>query len=335
MMHPELALRMQADLLSETNTQEWERFIVEFAGAFADINQFIYRGDTERIARQGSAMLSGMKVALRMAETFVVDARMNPLIRQAAIDWPTDMKLQPYMLPSESGFMIFERAWDNPGHGSSGKNEKIKAVLWRVYNGRIALYEFVSWSEPSEDMLDFMNQLADKSGNAEAARRIVRSRGDIDLVHLSMVKMGASLPEMLSGEALDGHDDFGLISSRPYNRASLPLAAVFATWALMRQTLVNVNPHRMTPKRFAGFQRKRIPGKVSVITLRQRSAEPVHPGESGRKIGVQFVVRGHWRRVHYGPRGNQTTEWVYIHPHFRGPEDGPLKDSAKVNVLRR
>lgn len=46
-------------------------------------------------------------------------------------------------------------------------------------------------------------------------------------------------------------------------------------------------------------------------------------GHEGRTLGVQTMVRGHYKRQPYGEK-NLLRRWVFIEPYWRGPEDAPM-----------
>ena len=327
-MHPEHALRMQADLLSELRSSDWAVYAENFAVSMFTKNDpelsptYEETGEWSGEAHnkykgQGRHLLSSMSETLSRAETFVVDKRMNPLIRMAAADWPDEMVFEPHMVPSESGFLVFEQPWEMTDIHE--RTLSTKAIVWRVAGGRVAIWQFNSWAEP-----DWYTERARRNLDPDALRRII-SMGDLGLHHMTFLPFGKTLADFArSGWTTHQRDS-----------ATEPARAIAATWALMQQTIVSVDAHRMTPKRQQGWKKKKIPGKVSVITLRHRS-QPKEFGEQTERVyEYRWVVRGHWRHQPYGTRANPEYKWIYIHPHLKGPEDAPLKETKKVNVLRR
>jgi hypothetical protein len=71
---------------------------------------------------------------------------------------------------------------------------------------------------------------------------------------------------------------------------------------------------------------------VRVVRLHHRLGNEAQPGtgsEHGdRKVSVRFPVRGFWRRQWY--RSVEQHRHIYIEPHWRGPEGGPVSGGERV-----
>jgi hypothetical protein len=112
-----------------------------------------------------------------------------------------------------------------------------------------------------------------------------------------------------------------------------PLRDIYATLALMGQTVTTVSDGDITPPVARRMGKKKIPARVVVIRLR-RSAGSRQPGETMVEWAHRWVVRGHWRKQPCGPNYSEI-KVIYIAPFIKGPEDRPLIISEKVYDLRR
>lgn len=107
---------------------------------------------------------------------------------------------------------------------------------------------------------------------------------------------------------------------------------LYAFWKISQQTLVSVaNPptERHARKRAV---RASIRHDTRVVMLRRAKTVGETDGEVRWRYKVQFVVRGHWRRL-TDKEGKPYRIW--INAYIKGPEDAPLLGGEKVNVLGR
>jgi len=116
-----------------------------------------------------------------------------------------------------------------------------------------------------------------------------------------------------------------------------------ATWLLFLRVLNRVMAEKIVlktrqrpPRPFRRHaERKKWPvSDVIVIELRRRTTKGVGENESGREYSHRWMVRGHWRRVPYGP-GKKYRRQRYIFDHPAGPEDKPLIVKRRVWNLDR
>jgi hypothetical protein len=49
--------------------------------------------------------------------------------------------------------------------------------------------------------------------------------------------------------------------------------------------------------------------------------------QEGWTLSVRTIVRGHWRKQHYGPRMSEK-KVIWIKPHWKGPKDAPISAHA-------
>jgi hypothetical protein len=134
---------------------------------------------------------------------------------------------------------------------------------------------------------------------------------------------------------------FGNLGSMPDNQGNNMLSTLLATWFLMRQPGVATETTQPVDKGLTrSYKRagRRTP-EVTIVDLRRQAARVAAREETvedmiRRKIGVRFLVRGHWKRQAYGPkRGLRKT--IYVSPFMKGPDGAPLKAvRTTVKVLR-
>ena len=122
------------------------------------------------------------------------------------------------------------------------------------------------------------------------------------------------------------------------------ISVVGAAWLLMHQTSTTqtrtLSDHSGTrlgePARQKGSGTT-LPTQVTLVDIRHRT-EPGNPAESTdeshRQYSHRWWVRPHWRQQAKGPnRSLREPKW--IGPHIKGPDDAPLIEKPRVNVLRR
>lgn len=82
--------------------------------------------------------------------------------------------------------------------------------------------------------------------------------------------------------------------------------------------------------------RTRDVADVTVIDLRvARDWKPPSGDGEGREYHHRWIVRGHMRTYHYGPRGQQVARKRWVAPYVAGPEGAPLIPKEHVWVWRR
>jgi hypothetical protein len=73
-------------------------------------------------------------------------------------------------------------------------------------------------------------------------------------------------------------------------------------------------------------------GRTVSVDVREAIHSYIAHGSKGRgPLTVQFLVRGHWRNQAHGPHMSER-KIVWIEPHWKGPEDGPI--NLRPHVLK-
>lgn len=80
-------------------------------------------------------------------------------------------------------------------------------------------------------------------------------------------------------------------------------------------------------------------GTVTTLVLRRSRRTSEGSSSTGTGLDHRILVRGYWRRQWYKELGEQSDpearRQVYINPHIRGPEDGPLLIKHQVTAVVR
>ena len=120
-----------------------------------------------------------------------------------------------------------------------------------------------------------------------------------------------------------------------------------AVWRVLCATMLLSHEPKVSGTRAANFAldspardpRTRDVPDVTVIDLRTVRDWTVTPDDGtpgeGRTYSHRWIVRGHMKTYHVGPRGNQRAEKRWITPYVAGPEGAPLIPKEHVWVWRR
>ncbi len=137
--------------------------------------------------------------------------------------------------------------------------------------------------------------------------------------------------------ALDPENDVLAEKSENLDRTILALLM------LLGQTITVSTRHDLRPSNPKRAQKMRVPGQVTIITLRHASSLERKEGESHVEWQHRWLVRGHWRSQSCGsdyPLAQEISPGVYrariyITPFIKGPEDRPFHAARKINALIR
>jgi hypothetical protein len=94
-------------------------------------------------------------------------------------------------------------------------------------------------------------------------------------------------------------------------------------------------PSPLAPRR-SGSGRQGEPSAWNVVlkrhvTMDVRKHCKDYISGSGRKLGVQFVVHGHWKNQPCGP-GARDRKFIHVEPYWRGPKDAPI--AVRSHILK-
>jgi hypothetical protein len=125
-------------------------------------------------------------------------------------------------------------------------------------------------------------------------------------------------------DAMDGAPYIRVTGSMVKGEIVLGSQMVFVCMSeFMKLTLTAREPIRLPrpEQRRRERQREYIPS-INVIQLRRRASSGSH-GVSEREYHHQWIVKGHWRRLH-APRKKDGKEVTYVSPYVKGPDGKPL-----------
>lgn len=112
-----------------------------------------------------------------------------------------------------------------------------------------------------------------------------------------------------------------------------PLALLSACWVLMATP--TVAEHRHLDGHWGGRATPSTQPDHLVTTIDLRPLRTIDTTtNSGRKLTVRHLVRGHWTHQAYGPHHSQRRlQWIA--PYIKGPADAPLIHTERVWIWRR
>lgn len=93
---------------------------------------------------------------------------------------------------------------------------------------------------------------------------------------------------------------------------------------------------RATRRRYERDNKGKTPPSIRVVMLRREDRDR-HASDYGSKEvewHCQWLVRGHWRQQPYGP-GKRMVRPQWIAPHWKGPENMPVKGDTVIGALVR
>ena len=302
---------------------------------------------------------------LAVAENFFVTEAMMPVVYGRAMELPDDLPQIAAEPPDGYGFLVFEQ----PIHITNGlgRQETITAMSWGTgtilddfhyhgetipgMHGRV----IATWTRVYDEEQRFIEQDIDP----DTLAGLERLRGPWHFVMLGGMWDGDLLGPLFPSEEQMAHDSgsprlqqllqreglvpdeaqletrhrVGNIVAPPGHSVSIH-KIIAALWSLCNETIPGSaildrhQPDRAT-RRLA--RRMQHPGDVSIVRLR-REEERIGGIETGRTIGVRYHVKGHHRVL---KRGTPEERTVWVHEHWRGPEDAPLSLRQTVRTLIR
>jgi hypothetical protein len=274
---------------------------------------------------------------LPTAQCIYITSELLDVIEAAAHSIPEDHTLSRTDLPTPAGFAVFERPII--GRGVDVVDDERQIIDMRV--------DAVSWGElglPAYDAdITDPEALADPTGRKAiglaAYRFLEHDQGDFLSDSLGQgllttedegwILLGRT--DWIYGDSLKqaSHQDIGwLVQETMIDDKRLLLSI----WSLIQQKRVvestPLAPQRPVRRRLA--RRGHSAPEVTVVHLRRPEYTPRHSdGSTGRKVGVRFMVRPHWRHQACGPNRSQR-RLILVPPHIKGPIDAPLTHSERV-----
>jgi hypothetical protein len=344
------ALQMQVDLRAKVATPEYQKVIDTYLCSaafkadnrdFFGVNVFDHPGiEAYRSLGLGREWGELEALVLNDASTYIVSESMNALIKRASDDLNDDMVLEEWMLPSPTGFLVFEHPF--PYQEFDGETLWAKAVSWAQVTfdkgmlgepiapreGRPAKGVVVNWYVDITDVRSHSPE--DTKFYTDMAARLL---GRLSMQHRQEIRFGETLGKMRAPE----------YSFQESDAALGPVKNIMTVWFMMQQTITETVRETFSEKNARRWNKKGVKDpSVRVIALRRRTLN--QSGKDGldsdreranREYRHRWYVKGHWKMQPYGPKRSLRRP-LYVHPYIAGPEDKPLLDKkSKVYKLSR
>ncbi len=282
---------------------------------------------------------------LQEATLVWVADELTDLVDELRPSLPDDTTLDPDDAPFPSGFTVFARSMQGLS-ATSDAELSFRAVLW----GPVALTAYPQFGLPEQnaigisvyDFVDFSNGLtgAQMGAMTEFWESMLRENRDVlHGVDAVRVEGGMWLPLGRSDWVLGTpvSDRMPFYSDEQWRSAVEDRRLLYTLWRLMaeEQVVEQSEVSRSKKARRRGSSRMRD-ATVRVLHLRRPRVDgpSVASEGEGRSITVRHLVRAHWRQQAYGP-GWSLRRPLLIAPHWRGPEDGPVRVTETVWSLDR
>jgi hypothetical protein len=283
----------------------------------------------------GALMAASERMVLERAEAFFVTADMAQVVAFASTGLDALDRFAQDLWPAESGFLWFEQGV--PTVDVWGTEVPFQAMTWhrRSTGGHPGTLVFLYTNV--DDRRDAMAQRL----GTEKVDRIAASMGRLHLAHTAWLADGqrvgpstATPPEDYQQYAEEGRS---LVPATNTSRLILALLM------LLGQTITVTTRHDLRPTNPKRARKMKVPGMVTVVTLRHAKNAVRQEGETQVEWQHRWLVKGHWRSQACGPNYPQAQEVgpgqyrarIYIAPFIKGPDEAPFKQSTKVYNLAR
>jgi hypothetical protein len=227
-----------------------------------------------------------------------------------------------------------------------GKLLAVNAVLWSVFGGGVVVWlmadkydplnaawaEGKGWDKQASAVLPRLtpwHMVTIRFG--EPLPRTLQMRGQRPIppeVEVTVTQDGDSVTWMIADDGMTADD------LHPEYRPATEALFLTVVWRLMRQTIVELRPER-PDKRSRRLAEKHLRGDRHVTVIELRSREYHGHGERTWVLDHRILVDGYYRRQWYGSGDERWWDYIYIHPHLRGPDDTPLVVTDKIRALVR
>jgi hypothetical protein len=340
-MRPPQVLHEQAALKEYVASAPYRRFLQRFMESVQRTNGQMFSQDViDRYGADFYGDFTGDMISnsLGIAQAFHVASDMTPLVNAAEADLEGTEYLTHEHLPAEHGFLIFdeERAFIDVW----GDTITYRAIQWMhgaANGGRPGIWIwFYTDAHTTGD--DGVNRWREKGVDVSALKL-----GRWHVVHLGRLGYG----ERIGPGQIPVPEDYAQHTkpgAKPMATVGDPHRAVLTVMLLLNQVLVEVREEPLDRATRRQMARKRIPASVQTISLRRKEfiGGPPSEGEGHVEWHHRWVVRGHWAWRHCGADHPLAEEYekgyrarIYIAPHWKGPEDAPIKITEKVWSLNQ
>lgn len=214
-------------------------------------------------------------------------------------------------------------------HGLMCFEKPIGTLRWGVDPGIDVSWDAVMWSLPSDwptgrfgerpMLISFMSRMTDHQHLL-----LPESRG-VPLSNVYVLPLDSD--EVLLEEGADDEisTDIGLLTS---------ILLTAGQPRITSQKALGPGEGVVVPRQHRGNVSRPAPEVVLIDLLpRPDGASNARAQGPAREYDHRWWVRGYYKMQHYGPKGSLRKS-IYISPHTAGPEDKPLSQRPRVNVIR-
>lgn len=274
---------------------------------------------------------------LRDASLYYVTPEVTELVHHASRNLTDKWDIQPEDLPSLYGFMVFGAPIAHYVR-DDGATVPIVAVSWGetyLINSRDRGIWLTFWAVTDFDAITGLFRLSGFPA-AEAARQARLQNAELtwdNEIYLpwDATKVATSNPNTLRRVRIfDPTAVTASVTTIDW------LRVVHAGWIFCKPTsFTDVVQQHLPRKTARSAQRAGLaPRSVQVVSVSHKPKPQVRRATDtgARTVGVRFPVGPFLRRQAYGPNWS-LRRWKVVAGHWRGPEDGPVQISKKVNLV--
>jgi hypothetical protein len=289
----------------------------------------------------GSAMADNQIRILERAETYYVSADMCDIMVMASRGLDGLDRFSHDLWPTDDGFLLFQKSLLSTDVW--GKTVATKALVW----------ERKSFKSNPGTLVTLYSDLDDPN-DWPAAEMTQQKRDD---TAAAMGRLQTSQTIWISDDMRVGPEenpvrqDYGDESDREFLGREYTLGVkatntgrpILALLMLLNQTIVDLEHHDLRPANPKRARKMRVPGKITVITLRKTKGFVKQEGESHIEWQHRWIVRAYWRSQVCGPHYPLAQEIrpgvfrarIYIAPFVKGPPGAPFMQTTKIYSLKR
>lgn len=230
---------------------------------------------------------------------YYVAPPLDEVLGQVASSMPS-MTLTPELLPTEAGFILFDRAIPVPDIPGRTADESLKAILWAVGH-------WYTEDGGEEGLVAYFFTVLPSAGLPFLSSQIYWQYGQLS----SDLQVGDT-------------EDHAFIAHGVRQRAIL-----LAFFSFIRQRILTTSQHIVQNRAARRRIAKVLPHEpiVRVVELRRREYQQADESHDRHiEYTCQWLVRGHWRQQYYPVSNEHRPIWIL--PHIKGPADKPLKTPA-------
>lgn len=298
-----------------------------------------YAEDVYRDNKAGPMLAQVIYNHLRNAPTFHVEPNMSELVLRRAGDVETIREtatVANYSPPDPLGFCVFGKPL--PTVELAGRTQLSTAMSWgpvrafanaegtAALPGRLVVLWVNTFRHPDDMVPEHIKEFGAKKWAA-----LQQATGGWQITSMDFLPNDMRLGPLMLWPLKDRAErarQRGNIAQPTLNQSRI----FAALWELMDETLSTSHTERPEHRADVKWARRaRINTDVTVIILRREAQRTLHPG-TGKPLEYRTPVKGHPRTYHRGTADEFT---IHINPHWRGPEDAPVRQTRKVYNLAR